>query len=219
MNPFVFRNISYGLYILSSIEKDSQRKVGCIVNSLMQVTSSPATIAVSVNHDNYTNTCIGESGVFAISILPESCDPKTISTFGFNSSKDKNKFENADYSAIGGLPVMNIANGYILCKVQSKAETSTHTVFIGSVVDADVMSDEPSMTYAYYHQVIKGRSPKNAPTYIAQEDKKESSRKTGYRCTVCGYVYDGDIPFEDLPGDYKCPICSASKDKFEAIEV
>lgn len=41
-------------------------------------------------------------------------------------------------------------------------------------------------------------------------------------CTVCGYVYDpaenGGVAFEDLPDDYTCPLCSASKDHFEKDE-
>ncbi|MDI6820472.1 MAG: rubredoxin [Candidatus Hodarchaeaceae archaeon] len=47
-----------------------------------------------------------------------------------------------------------------------------------------------------------------------------------WRCTVCGYVYNpesGDpssgispsTPFEDLPEDWVCPVCGASKDMFE----
>ncbi|MDD3725661.1 MAG: rubredoxin [Candidatus Ratteibacteria bacterium] len=47
-----------------------------------------------------------------------------------------------------------------------------------------------------------------------------------YVCSVCGYIYDpekGDpdngivpgTPFEELPDDWTCPVCGASKDKFE----
>lgn len=49
-----------------------------------------------------------------------------------------------------------------------------------------------------------------------------------YRCTVCGYIYDpeqGDTdsgiapgtPFEDIPEDWRCPICAVGKDMFEEI--
>ncbi len=221
MNSFVFRNLSYGVYVISTLESITQRKVGCIANSAMQVTSSPATIAVSINHDNYTNQCIKESGIFAISILSEKTSPKIIGAFGYKSSRDNDKFSEVYYKEIGGLPVINDSNGYIICRVENTMESSTHTVFLGTVIDGNILSEEPSMTYAYYHNVIKGKSPKNAPTYIAQEDaKKESApKKKVYKCTVCGYIYDGDIPFEDLPDDYKCPVCKAGKDKFVAVEV
>ncbi len=39
-----------------------------------------------------------------------------------------------------------------------------------------------------------------------------------YECDICGYVYDpaenNNIPFEDLPDDYICPVCGASKSNF-----
>ena len=93
-------------------------------------------------------------------------------------------------------------------------ETATHTVFLGHVLDGDVLLPVPPMTYAYYHQVIKGRSPKNAPTYIPEEDKTDTAAKKMFKCSVCGYVYDGEIPFEELPEDYQCPICKARKALF-----
>ena len=50
-----------------------------------------------------------------------------------------------------------------------------------------------------------------------------------YECTVCGYIYDpaeGDpdnditpgTAFEDIPDDWVCPVCGASKGQFEAID-
>jgi rubredoxin len=49
-----------------------------------------------------------------------------------------------------------------------------------------------------------------------------------WKCSVCGYIYDpedGDpeggiepgIPFEELPDDWVCPVCGASKDQFERL--
>ena len=35
-----------------------------------------------------------------------------------------------------------------------------------------------------------------------------------YVCTVCGYVYDGDVPFDQLPEDWVCPLCGVGKDEF-----
>ena len=93
-------------------------------------------------------------------------------------------------------------------------ETSTHTVFLGEVVEGDILKNEPAMTYAYYHKVVKGKSPKNAPTYIAEEETKtESAAK--WVCGICGYVYDGDTPFEELPDTYTCPICKQPKSVFK----
>ncbi|NMC56200.1 MAG: flavin reductase [Eubacteriaceae bacterium] len=211
MNKNAFRNISYGLYVLSSWDNTSP--TGCTINSVMQITSEPATIAISVNHNNFTNSCIDKSGKFAISVLSVNSDPSIIGTFGFKSGKDVNKFESVKYDNIQGMPVLKDCCAYIICEVINKMETDTHTVFLGKVVDADILSDGEPMTYAYYHKVIKGKSPQNAPTYIANEGK-ENMNKGKYVCSVCGYVYDGEIPFENLPDDYKCPVCGAPKSAF-----
>lgn len=216
MNSNTFRNISYGVYVISSL--DGERPVGCTVNSVMQITSSPATIAVSVNHDNFTNGCIAETGKFAISILSETSDSSLIGTFGFQSGKTVDKFENVPYEMIDSLPILKGICGYITLKVIDKMETSTHTVFLGEVVEAELGEQSDAMTYAYYHKVIKGKSPKNAPTYLPEEEtdaaaapEEEKKPLKQYVCQVCGYVYEG----ESLPEDFKCPICGVGADQFK----
>ena len=92
-------------------------------------------------------------------------------------------------------------------------ETSTHTVFLGEVVEGDVISKDPAMTYAYYHNVVKGKSPKNAPTYIEEERTEE--KESRWVCGICGYIYDGEVAFEELPDSYVCPICKQPKSVFK----
>lgn len=166
MNKSAFWKLSYGVYVVSTW--DNGRATGCTANSAMQITSEPATIAISINHDNYTNQCIQESGKFAISILGEHSAPSIIGTFGFKSGRDNNKFDEVEKVIKGFMPVVADACAYIVCDVIDKMETDTHTVFLGKVVDADMLKNDDAMTYAYYHNVIKGKSPKNAPTYIAE---------------------------------------------------
>lgn len=209
MNKKVFRNLSYGVYVVSTLDGD--RPVGCTANSIMQITSDPATIAISINHDNYTNSCIAKTGRFAVSILSEKSDPSLIGTFGFQSGREINKFDGVSHTFRKDLPVLEDSCGYIVCQVTDTMETSSHTVFLGTVLDGDVLDTFPAMTYAYYHNVIKGKSPKNAPTYLPEEDP---ANNTKWVCSVCGYVYDGDIPFENLPDDYTCPVCRQPKSKF-----
>lgn len=210
MNNNAFRNLSYGVYIISTW--DNGRPTGCTANSAMQITSDPATIAISINHNNYTNKCIEETGKFAISILGENSEPSIIGTFGFQSGKDMNKFDAVKHEVKGNMPIVMESCAYITCEVINKMETDTHTVFLGKVIDADILSKDDPMTYAYYHKVIKGKSPKNAPTYIPEEADNEKGR---YICSVCGYVYDGDIPFEELPEYYTCPMCKQPKKVFK----
>lgn len=219
MNKNALRRLSYGVYVISTWDKG--RAVGCIANSAMQITSEPATIAVSINHDNYTNGCIQENGKFAVSILGEHSDPAIIGAFGFQSSRDNDKFEKVEQLVKGYMPVVADACAYLVCEVIDKMETSTHTVFLGKVVDADTLKQDDAMTYAYYHNVVKGKSPKNAPTYIAEDAPQDAASKESgkqYACGVCGYVYDGDTPFEELPEDYVCPICGQPKSVFKEQE-
>jgi flavin reductase (DIM6/NTAB) family NADH-FMN oxidoreductase RutF/rubredoxin len=216
MDINIFRKMSYGVYIVSSL--DGERPTGCIANSIMQITSSPATVAVSVNHDNYTNGCIEKTGKFAFSIMAEDSDAGLIGNFGFRSGKDVDKFEHVDYEMVQGIPVVKYTCGYVVCKVINKMETATHTVFLGEVIDAgsyNGMGD--AMTYAYYHNVVKGKSPKNAPTYLPENgdgNTVEDEKKAKYTCQVCGYVYKGNA----LPEDFKCPICGVGADRFVKSE-
>lgn len=209
MNQFVFRNFSYGLYVLSAM--NGEKPTGCIINSAMQITSEPATIAISVNHTNYTNECIKNTGAFSVSILGEDTDPGVIGKFGFQSGRDVEKFKDYNYAIHNNVPVFANACGFITCKVINTMETETHTVFLGEVIDGDILNEDTPMTYAYYHKVLKGKSPKAAPTYLNEENV---SNKKVYVCSTCGYVYDGDIPFEELPDDYVCPICKNGKEVF-----
>lgn len=221
MNTNIFRSMSYGVYVVSTM--DHERPTGCIANSIMQITAVPATIAVSINHDNYTNRCIEASGKFACSILSEDSDPGLIGTFGFQCGKDVNKFDSVAYEMVEGVPVVKDTCGYVVCKVIDKMETSTHTVFLGEVIEGDVYEGAAdAMTYAYYHRVVKGKAPKNAPTYLPDTEEKaaeeggQSSQAGSHRwvCQVCGYVYEGD----ELPADFTCPVCKQGADKFKLVE-
>ena len=218
MNTSVFRDMSYGVYVVSTM--DGERPTGCIANSIMQITSSPATVAVSINHDNYTNGCIRNAGMFAFSILAENSDSGLIGRFGFQSGKDTDKFQDVDYEMAQGMTVVKNTCGYVVCKTVNQMETKTHTVFLGEVVEADIyegMGD--AMTYAYYHKVVKGKSTKNAPTYLPEEAGEEApgaevvKGKEKYVCQVCGYIHEGG----PLPEDFRCPVCGVGADKFNKV--
>lgn len=213
MNLNTLHKLSYGVYVISVW--DNGRAAGCIANSVMQITASPATIAVSINHDNYTNHCIEESGKFAISILAEDSDPAIIGTFGFSSSRDRDKFIDQKYSIEENMPVLSDSCGYLVCRLADKFETATHTIFLGEIQEAELSGNREAMTYAYYHKVIKGKSPKNAPTYIPEENKQpvEERQFKKFVCEVCGYVYEG----EELPEDFICPICGVGADEFKEV--
>ena len=210
MNSKILRDLSYGVYVVGSLDGD--RKVGCIANSAMQITSNPSTIAVSINHDNYTNECIKKSNKFSISILNEESNPNIIGTFGFSSSKDVDKYNDFDHEEVEGIPVIKDSNGYIVFEVTNVLETETHTIFVGNVIGMDKYNDKVPMTYKYYHEVLKGSSPKKAPTY--QEDVATEIKGNRWKCLMCGYIYEGD----ELPLDFVCPICGQPREVFEKID-
>ena len=193
-------NISYGLYVLSSsyMGKDN----GCIVNTVNQVTDSPLKIAVAVNKKNYTESLIEKSKKFNLSVLSESAPFSLFQNFGFQSGRDVDKFKNIPFLYDNfNIPYLkNNVNTLISCKTNMIINLSSHTLLLANVVDARVLSDEPSMTYSYYHKYVK--------------PKPQTQKKHGWVCKICGYVYEG----EELPSDFICPICKHGAIDFEKIK-
>lgn len=210
MDNKILRDLTYGVYVIGSLDGD--RNVGCIANSVMQITSNPASIAISINHDNYTNECIKKSNKFSVSILNEESNPNIIGTFGFSSSKDVDKYKDFEHELVENVPVIKDSNGYIVCEVTSILETETHTIFVGKVINMNKYDNKNVMTYKYYHEVLKGSSPKKAPTYI--ENVVEEIKGNRWKCMICGYIYEGD----ELPLDFTCPICGQTREVFEKID-
>jgi len=207
-------NLSYGLYIIGA--KDGTRNAGCVVNTVTQSTAKPVTLTVCINKDNHTNACIKKTKAFSVSILSEKTKESTFGIFGFSSSRDKDKFAEVPFALTpSGLPYINEGStGYMQCRVIDFIDNFTHTIFIAEVEEAENLFHEPPITYAYYHKVIKGKTPQNAPTYVKAAPGMDSPAKS-YICDLCGYEYPGSRgDFENLPGDYTCPLCGASKSQF-----
>ena len=141
---------------------------GQIANTVFQITSKPARIAISINRENLTYEYIKNSGVFSVSILSTEAPFKFIGLFGFRSGRDIDKFEKVKYKiGVTGAPiVLEYALGYIEAKVIDSIDVGTHTLFIGEVVDADFIQEGTPMTYDYYHNVVKGKTPPKAATYM-----------------------------------------------------
>ena len=216
MNNLILSSLSYGMYAIGV--KDGERASACIANTVIQVANDPNVIAVSLNHDNYSCQCIGQNGIFSVSVLSEDTSGAVIGVLGFLSGRDTDKLKNVRHRILAeGVPVIKENTCcWFLCKVLSSVETATHTVFLAEVTAGSEKLTGRPMTYEYYRRVIKGRAPKNAPTYREEElDVKEQDGES-WICTVCGYVYnDPFVPFEELPDDWICPICGAPKSAFK----
>lgn len=203
MDKKAMYKLSYGLFVLTSAAdgKDS----GCIINTAQQVTSEPNRISIAVNKSNFTHDLVKKSGKFNISIISEAAEFALFQHFGFQSGRDVDKF--ADYaackrSANGLYYVTAGTNSYISAMVEQEVDLGSHTLFIASVDDMEVLADTPSATYAYYQSSIKPQPAKDVQT-----------GKTVWRCTVCGYVYEG----EELPADFICPLCKHPASDFEKV--
>lgn len=214
-NEILF-SLSYGMYAIGV--KDENRASACIVNTVFQVTNSPNRVALSMNHDNYSNECIQKNGIFTVSVLSEDTSGAVIGALGFTSGRNTDKLVNIRHKILAeGVPVIkeNICC-WFLCRVVNKVETPTHTIYIAEITAGSDESKGVPMTYDYYHKVVKGKAPKNAPTYQAQQPAEDNNSGESWICTVCGYVYsDPDVSFEELPDDWVCPICGMPKSAFK----
>jgi len=160
-----FRDLSYGLYIVTSLDGD--RLNGQIVNTVIQVTSDPARVAVIVNKQNLTHEFIIKSGLFGVSVLDESAPMTFLGTFGFRSGRDVDKLSQVQFKiGVTGCPlVLEHALSILEAKVINQIDLGTHTIFIGDTVNAEVLKEGRPLTYRYYQEFLKGKAPATAPTY------------------------------------------------------
>jgi ferric-chelate reductase [NAD(P)H] len=161
--------LSYGVYIVGSRKGD---KVNAqTANSVMQISSEPATVAVSINKKNLTHEYIKESKVFSVSILTENTPLPFIGNFGFKSGRDIDKFKDIKFKAgqTGAPLVLDNTNAVMEAEVVGDIDAGTHTIFLGKIVASETLNNNPVMTYAYYHEVKKGTTPKTAPTFIPKQ--------------------------------------------------
>ena len=193
-------NIAYGLYVVTC--NDGSKDNGLIVNTVTQVTSSPMRIAVTINKQNYSHDVILNTRKMNVNCLTTDTPFSVFETYGFHSGRDVDKFQNTkpEHSNNGLVVLSKHINAYMSLEVEQYIDLDTHGMFICNVIEAKVVSKSPSMTYDYYQKNVK---PKN-------NAKKETS---GYVCTVCGWVYEGDT----LPEDIVCPLCKHGADAFEKI--
>lgn len=200
MNNSAMYKLSYGLFILTA--KENEKDNGCVINTAMQVTDKPKQIMITVNKQNHTHDMIVNTGEFNISVLTESSEFNMYKNWGFQSGRDTDKTIGINFKRAenGIIYLTDHTNAYISGRVVSSVDLGTHTLFIAEVKEAEVLGEEESVTYSYYQKNIKP-----AP-------KKEESKK-GFICSICGYIYEGDI----LPDDFICPLCKHGAEAFTKL--
>jgi len=168
MDKRILFSLSYGLYIVSSVNNNGKPN-GQVANTVFQITSDPVTVAISINKLNLTHEFILQSKLFSISILNENTSLKFIGKFGFKSGRDIDKFADTKYDlGVNDLPLITENSvGYIACNVEKTVNIGeTHTLFIGNMVVGEILNNSRPMTYTYYHNKKNGKTPEKAPTFI-----------------------------------------------------
>ena len=206
-DPKALQKITYGLFVITC--SYDGRDNGMICNTVTQVASDPMRIAVSINKANFSHDMIKNAGTMNVCMLTEEAPFEVFTRFGFQSGKDADKFagEQVFRSANGAPLLTKYINSFMSLKVVDYSDLGSHGLFICEPTDSAVMSDKPSMSYAYYHANVKPKRP--APAADSGEKKVK-----GYICNICGYIYEG----ETLPEDFICPLCKHPASDFSPIE-
>lgn len=227
-----FFKVSYGLYLVSAKFQDT--KAGYVANTVFQVTARPPKFGISCNKDNFTAEIIKQSNAFAFSVLSEKASIGLIGDFGYRSGREIDKFRGVNYfiGETGSPIITDSCLAWFDCKITETFDVGSHLLFIGEAIASDLIDPATkSLTYLYYRDVMKGFSPKNAPTYLDKINIKEGlfndeQENELWQCQLCHYTYESEkgdpisgiepgTKFEDLPDDWCCPICGADKSLFE----
>ena len=215
--------LSYGLFVITT-EFEGKRN-GCISNTAIQVANDPTRIGLAINKANLTHDLMMSAGRFNISVISTEADFELFKHFGMQSGRDVDKF--ADFTdcfdTANGLPVIKSGtNAYFSCETVDTIDLGSHTFFVATIEDMDVLSDADACTYSYYQSDIKPRPAVAAPAEAADDGYAV------YRCAICGFEYsekDGDpehgvapgTKWEDVPEDWVCPLCKHPKSDFEKV--
>ncbi len=214
-------SISYGMYIVCSGKEEKAN--GYVSNTVFQVSSSPPLFATCCNKENHTASLIRNSGLFSVSVISQEAGSNIIGTFGYKSGKDIDKMSgiNLKYGESGVAIVMNDSIAFLECRVVDTVDVGSHLMFIGELLQAQVLkNEEDPLTYQYYREVKKGRAPKNAPTYVDKSKAKMEKKGERWECSACGFIYEEDKegkPFGKEPDDWTCPVCGVGKDDFDKL--
>jgi flavin reductase (DIM6/NTAB) family NADH-FMN oxidoreductase RutF/rubredoxin len=199
-DPKALYQIGYGLYVLTT--KDGEKDNGCIVNTVMQVTSSPTIIAIGVNKQNYTCGLIQKTGVLNINSLTEDTPFEVFQHFGYRSGRNTDKFAGCVSKRSGnGLIVLPIhVKGFLSLAVKREMDLGSHILFLCVPTEGKLLSDAEAVTYSYYQKHIK--------------PQPQTETKQGFVCRICGHIYEGEF----LPENYVCPICKHGAVDFEPLQ-
>ena len=198
-----FYNLTYGIFLLST-EYEGARNA-CIINTCIQVASNPSRLLISCINSNYTTELLKKAKKFSISVIDNISSFDFISNFGLSTGRERDKFKSFSllYNTDNIPYIVDFSSSLFFCHVVDFFDLTSHTAFVAEIDEAKVLSKNPPLTYNDYQTKLK---PKN-------KLEKRQTKIIGWRCKICGYVYDG----ENLPDDYLCPLCSHPASDFEPM--
>ena len=171
VNQDALFKISYGLYIVTC--KSEEKDNGIIVNTVTQVTNTPNRIAVTINKENYSHHVIKQTGRMNINCLSEDAPFKVFETFGFQSGRDVDKFQEMNLTPQPSLhinaPGITESPVNIECKVREIKELGSHHMFIADVLGVSIddtymdekgkfnLNDTELITYSHGEYFLLGK--------------------------------------------------------------
>ena len=167
MDINALNNLSYGMYVITTTYND--RKIGCFVNTVTQITAQNPIISISISKNNYTNEAMKINKKIGISILSEKTDPKVIGRFGFFSSRDVDKFDDIEYIEINDIPIVNEnICGYLICEVLNIIDGLLDT----SKIEKNLWTENEDGNKITYYKAFDER---DESFYVIKEIKKVPS--------------------------------------------
>lgn len=213
MNPSILSNLTYGMYAIGV--KDDSKASACIINCVSQISRGQVSrIAININRSNYSYECIKKTGIFTISVLSEQTPGTVIGALGLVSGRYCDKLRNIRHKVlIEGVPVIKENTCcWFLCEVEDELDAEDQCIFIAKIIAGSESAVGTPMTYDYYLETIGGSAPMDSPVYVKPSKTHNGKGGESFICSVCGYVYDDpNFSFEELPDEWKCPICKMSK--------
>lgn len=211
METTAFAQITHGIYILGAA--DGERLVGCTLDAVMQASVKPPVIALSCMNSGFTKSVLDRTKRFSLSVVSEALPPFIIANFGFQTSRLVDKWANVDYVQKDGLPFLKETPASFICRILSVHPFESHTLYLAEVENAWSGTTGTCLTYQAYQNGFKTDVFKAFQNYLKEKEMTEQQYE--WVCTLCGYVYDEETPFEELPDTWVCPLCGAGKDAFE----
>ena len=139
------RQWATGVTIVTSVV--GTERSGMTVSSFTSVSLEPPTVLVCLNKNTRTHGYVAQSGVYAISLL--SANQESLSNRFAGLDPDlEDRFEGIPVTtAETGSPLLVGALAWLDCRVKQSIDTSTHTIYIGEVVDVQVHEENEPLIY------------------------------------------------------------------------